>query len=258
MTAVATIEKTEKKGITALLSSEEAKSRIVPMLVGTGLTAEDYPRVMGEAYLAASENPEILQCTPASIIRAIARAVGWGLTIGETVHLVPFNQNVGTKEEPKWEKRLKAIQDYKGKIELIVNAGGARSIDAQVVYEKEEFDYVGGSRPEITHRMARRAADRGKMIGAYAIAHHGFNHVPTIKWMTIDEIDAIRKRNSKSWKEGECTPWWARKCAVHQLAKMLPKNARLAKVMRAIDEDEDFDLPVGEPVAVVAAPAGEE
>lgn len=246
-----TVTPIDRKGITGLLRSDEARLRIEPMLRGV-----EYDRVVGEAYLAAGENPDILSCTPASIIRAVARAVSWGLAIGETVHLVPFNQNVGTKQEPRWEKRLKAIQDYKGKIELVVGCGAAKAIDAQVVYEKEPFDYAQGSQPSVRHIPARSEKERGAMLGAYAIAHHGYSRPPHVVYLTVAEVDTIRQKYSKQWKDGPVPPWYMRKTAVHQLAKMLPKNPRLAGVLKVLDEDEteiDEELS-GAPVTTVPAP----
>lgn len=249
-TAVAT---TDKKGVTALILSDEAKARIVPLLPH----GVDIARIAGEVNLAVGMNPEILQCTPASIIRAVGRAVTWDLTIGETVHLVPFNVNVAPKgQEPKWEKRLQAIQDYKGKIELIIRAGAAKSIDTQVVYAKETFEYEGGTEPFLRHKPATKLQDRGELLGAYAIADHGFNRKPTIRWMLLSDIDAIRKKHSKQWKNDACPPWYAMKTAVHQLAKLLPKNPRMAAVLKAFEEEEiEEALPDTGPVAVQDPPA---
>lgn len=248
-TAVAPVD---RKGITALLETKEARTRIEPMLRGV-----DYNRVMGEVYLACGENPEIIECTPTSIIRAVARAVSWGGEIGTDVHLVPFNVKVSKKgEDDRWEKRVKPIQDYKFKAELIVRCGGARSIDAQVVYADEPFEYTQGTAPAIMHKPARNTKDRGAMIGAYAIAHHGALRVPSIVYLTLDEIDAIRLKHSKQWKQGACPPWYARKTCVNQLAKLLPKSPKLALVMKVLEEDE---TEVGEqqldPANEVQAPA---
>jgi phage RecT family recombinase len=257
MTSVATIP-ADRKGITALLKSEDARARIEPMLRGV-----EYERVMGEVYLAAGENPEILACTPQSIIRAVARACGWGLVIGEQAYLVPFNVKVSKKgEDDRWEKRLTAIQGYQGKIELILAAGGAKAIRAQVVYAKEPFDYEDGTSPWIKHRPAPNAKDRGPLLGVYAIADHGYNRPPHIKYLTVEEVDADRQKFSKQWKAGPVPVWYMLKTAVHRLAKLLPKNPRMQKALATLEDDEnDAEIeapngaPAGEPVATIPAPA---
>lgn len=258
MTAAVKAESTalalvETKGVVALLESDQARAVIEPMLP----RGVEYRRVMQEVYLAGKENPEILQCTPASIIRAVAKAESWGLTIGDTVHLVPFNVKVSKRgEQDRWEKRLKAVQDYKGKIELIVGAGAARAVNAECVYENEHFELELGTHPTLRHRPERQEAKRGTLIGAYAYADLGQRYQPIVKWMPVAEIDEIRKSHSKQWKEGPLKPWYARKTVVHQLAKMLPKNARMLQVLKAFEEEElELVEELGAPVATVPAPA---
>lgn len=251
----------DPKALKSLLQTEEARARITPMLRGVS-----YDRILGEVFLVTSDSPAILQCTPGSIVGAVARACSWGLAIGETVHLVPFNTKVKglNGQKDRWEMRCKAVQDYKGKIELIVAAGGAKSINAQCVYEKEHFEYLAGTSPQIIHRPAMKASERGALIGAYAVGDHGAGRAQSVVWMPLADIDAIRLSHSKQWKEGACPPWYARKCAVHQLAKMLPKSALVAKAMKRLLEDEtEIDdvvtddvggaRPASEPVAVQSA-----
>jgi recombination protein RecT len=248
-TAVATVP---RSAVAKVLDTDAARSVILPLLAN----GVDFARVVQETYLAAKENPEILACTQESVVRAVAKAVSWDLVIGETVHLVPFNVKVSKKDEKpeRWEKRLKAVQDYKGKIELIVRAGVARSVNAECVYEHDLFDMELGSHPFIRHRPEMDVAKRGNILGAYAAADLGQRHQPVIKWMPVGEIEQIRKQHSKQWKDGALKPWYARKTVVHQLAKVLPKNARLAEVLRAFNEDGDLGELQETPVATVGAP----
>jgi recombinational DNA repair protein RecT len=209
-TAVATIP---KSAVAKLLDTDAARSVILPLL-GDGVA---FSRVVQETYLAAKENPEILECTQESVVRAVAKAVSWDLAIGETVHLVPFNVKVSKQgEQDRWEKRLKAMQDYKGKIELIVRAGVARSVSAECVYENELFQLELGSHPFLRHQPSRDVAGRGKMLGAYAVADLGQRHQPVIKYMPAGEIDAIAPRTRSSGRGASCRagtrarPWCTR------------------------------------------------
>lgn len=249
-TAVATVP---RNAVAKLLDTDAARQIIMPLL-GQGA---DYGRVMQETYLAVRENPDILECTKESIVRAVAKAVSWDLVIGETVHLVPFNVKISRQgEQDAWEKRLKAVQDYKGKVELIVRSGSARSISAECVYAGDFFEMELGTHPMIRHRPEMDPAKRGAMLGAYAAADLGQRHQPVVKWMTVAEVEEIRSKHSKQWKRGELPPWYARKTAVHQLAKLLPKNPRLAAVLRAFEEEEleEFATVDTGPVATVPAP----
>lgn len=239
-TAVATVEKEQ---VLRLLDHPRVQNRIAPLL---GIGA-DYGIVKTEVWCAIQQNPEIAECTEVSVVQAIANAVGTGLIIGKGVHLVPFNVKVSKRGEPdKWEKRLQAILDYKGKVELIVRTGAARSIVAKCVYANERFVYEEGLVPNIEHTPITDAAKRGKMVAAYAFARLPGNVDPLIVVMGIADIEAIRAK-SKQWspnKVAECPYWYAEKTVVHRLAKSLPATPRLALALRALQTMDDDAVPL--------------
>ncbi|MDB4892194.1 MAG: RecT protein [Gemmatimonadetes bacterium] len=242
------------RGLVGLLESEQARQIIEPMLP----PGVDYRRVVQEVYMAGKDNPDLLTCTRESIVRAVARAESWGLTIGETVHLVPFNVKVKEQgQADRWEKRCQALQDYKGKIELIVRSGSARSVDADNVYENDLFEYEQGAHPICRHRPVLDPAKRGAFLGSYALARLRFGNVK-VTFVPASEIEAVRQRYSKQWKNGELPYWYGPKTAVHRLAKMLPKSEKLARVMKAFLEEELDEQLVGVidngPIATLGAP----
>src|SRR6185312_14706810 len=71
-----------------ILESTKTQERVVPFL-RQGDT--DYARVAAAVRLYAQMHPDILGCTGASIQAAIIKVAQWGLEIGETAHLVPYN-----------------------------------------------------------------------------------------------------------------------------------------------------------------------
>lgn len=232
--------------LTELFSHERAK-RIITPLLPRGVT---YEEIYAETAHAVARNPELLECTPMSLIHAIGRAVATGLVIGETVHLVPYNQKVSKKGEPdRWEKRCQKITDYKGEIELIIRSGGARNIYGAAVYANEiagqhggKFLYEEGTEPRIVHVPILDPRKRGAMEGAYAVANVTQTLIKTV-WVHITRINEIRA-DSKGWKKLEVTPdWYAMKTAIHALAKVLPKSPKTMAVFRAMDE-ETMDVPL--------------
>jgi cyclic pyranopterin phosphate synthase len=72
MTAVATVPATEPKGIAATLLHPAAVARIAPFLP-EGTNVE---RVVAAAQLAVMKLPAIADCTPQSIVLAVARIAG--------------------------------------------------------------------------------------------------------------------------------------------------------------------------------------
>jgi phage RecT family recombinase len=256
-----------RQQVSAILLSDEAKTQIAPLL-SPGISLE---RVVSTIYQVVADNPELLECTPASLIMAVGKGVKWDLEFGETVHLVPFNVKVSKKgQADRWEKRAKAIRDYKGDIELVVRSGAARAVDAQCFYENEPFKYEQGTSPYIEHHPIVDGVKRGKMLGAYAWARISVRDPIKIAVMSVAEIDKIRQEKSKSWKEGPLPDWYARKTMVHQVTKAIPKNPKLAEVLRQFEEeiipDAEFEVltngaakptasAASEPTAASPAPA---
>lgn len=230
-----------RQKVTDILLSDEARNQIAPLLPH-GISLE---RVVSTIHAVVAENEKLLECTPASLIMAVSKGVKWDLEFGETVYLVPFDVKVSVKGKPdRWEKRAKAIRDYKGDIELVVGSGAARAVDAQCFYENEFFKYEQGTSPFIEHRPIVDVVKRGKMLGAYGWARISVHSIK-IAVMSVEEIDKIRQEKSKSWKEGPLPDWYARKTLVHQVTKAIPKNPRLAKVLKDFEE-EDTEIPDAE------------
>lgn len=197
-----------------------------------------FERVMAEALSAIMENPKLLDADAKTLVLAVARIAGWGLTIGEKAYLIPY------------KGKVKAVRDYKGSAELVINAGGARFIDAFNFYANERFEHEQGGTPSVKHTPLP-PSKRGALIGSYAVAIIGANLPPKIKVMYNEEIDAIRKKNSHEWKDGKLDElpghFYGPKTCVHQICKMLPSNPRMEKVLASFDNEEvipdaDFEI----------------
>lgn len=246
-----------RQQVASILLSDEAKQQIIPLLPH-GVSLE---RVVSTIHQVVADNPEILECTPASIIMAVGKGVKDDLEFGETVHLVPFRTKVSKRGQPdRYEMRAKALRDWKGDIQMVKDSGAARDLDAQCFYEKEHFIYHQGTSPYIEHQPIVDTVARGKLLGAYAWALISQRQPLKVVVMSMAEIDKIRQEKSKSWKEGELPDWYARKTMIHQIAKRLPKNRRLAPILERFDEeditDAEFEVePVSEPAQPVTATA---
>ena len=196
-TAVATTSQVEPPAkpyalsspIAKILQSPEALALLIP-LVPHGVELE---QLLFEVVKAATNNPEIQDCTHASIIQAVGTAIQSGLVIGKTIHLVPVNKKVGNG----YEKRLECWTDYKGDIELVIWSGAARHVDAQCVYEGDYFEFEQGDSPRVVHRPA--LTNRGAIIATYCIAYlNGTGTLKKVVVMPLEDIEKVRK-NSKQW-----------------------------------------------------------
>ncbi|HEY7236554.1 MAG TPA: recombinase RecT [Gemmatimonadaceae bacterium] len=260
-TAVATVESSVERPAVPyvlrsrtaeILNTDEARAQIAPFIP----RGVDFNQVMLEVHRCATNVPEILECTPPSIIQAVGQAVQTGLTIGKTIHLVPVSVSVGKGDDKRYEKRLQAWTDYKGDIELVLWSGAARHIDAHAVYQHDVFDYDLGDNPFVKHKPVLDSSKRGPIIGGYCIAF--LNASGTLKKITVLSIADVEKvrAKSKQWNPDKvkvCPDWYVEKTCVHRNCKTLPKNPRLASVIAMMDAREAHDR--GEDFTVELDPA---
>lgn len=234
--------------------------RRIEALLPKGVTLDT---VLAEAELAARDNPELLRCTGESLLRSTCRILQWGLQIGVTAYLVPYNTKVPGKqgEADRWEKRSTAVMGYTGLAELLYASGMVRGLDVKEVYAGDKFSYRHGLDPMLEHEPCGDPAARGAITYAYAIIrlpHHHF----VFDVMSAADIDAIRQKFSKQWKGGALPYWYAQKTVLKRAAKLLPKSPQLRAFFSKVgglDEDVDTsdtaDAPdLGEPADVTDVP----
>ena len=219
MTAVATTtEKAPAQIVAGIIGSPAAAARIGAFLP-EGVNVD---RVIAAAQLSVMKLPAIAECTPQSIVLACARIAQWGLEIGDTAHLVPFG------------RECTPVPDYRGLVEMIVRSGAARSVEARLVREGDEFRYAYGTAKFIEHRP--NAKSSAPITHAYAIANLRFQAFDFVV-LDREEIEAVRAK-SKQWAKGalEACAWYAKKTAVRRVVNLIPKNPKLAEVLRSLEE----------------------
>lgn len=188
----------------------------------------DPEAVIAQLWVASQKQPDLLRATPTSLVSAVSFAISTGGVIGRDVNLLVF----GTEATPHIH--------YKYEAELVVAAGGARSLDMNNVHKHDVFKEVKGSHPQLVHEMPPLGQDRGPIIGSYAIAYFGANVPP--RWVTLplEKIEKIRAK-SKAWSKGPMPDWYGMKTAMHQVVKILPKNPKLAALLRNLQQASDVD-----------------
>jgi len=177
---------------------------------------------------SVQRNPVLLDCEPTSVINSFITMAELNLMPSEVsgeAYVLPYN------------KVAQFQLGYQGLVTLFYRAG-AKSITAEIVYEKDDFTQENG---EIKHKADPFNDDRGKAIGAYVIVE--LQAGGKIKEaMSKKQILDMGKRFSKSftskyspWKE-ENDPrlWMWKKTVLKQVAKLVPKNETIYK---AIAED---------------------
>jgi recombination protein RecT len=179
-------------------------------------------RLTTGALVAVQRNPALARCTPISIATALAQVAQWGLDVGVTAHLVPYGAD------------CTAIADYKGYIELILESRLVAAVHSGAVHEGDEWYYELGLDQKLRHIPKGGRKDR-PVTHAYCIIRLK-SGMDILEVMAAEDIDAIRQKHSKSWKQGPLPAWYARKTVIRQAAKMAPKSNRLSRLMA--DDDE--------------------
>jgi phage RecT family recombinase len=204
---------------------------VIQSVAAKAITPERMVRLV---CVAATKDPKLAECTPISILRAMASAAECGLEVcsgANEGYLVPYNVKVKRNGKEEWESQAQFIPGYQGMVKKAIESGKVRNIEARVVYAKDQFDYELGVTPTIKHRPYL-GADRGEILAVYAVAFLP-NGSTQFEVMAKDEIDAIMKRG----KEKSFSPWksdyseMARKTVVRRLYKYIPKSKAMADLL---------------------------
>lgn len=214
------------------------------------LTEEQLEQAMRRAL---RKTPDLAWCDPASVVKAVQEAIGLQLDftgINGSGYLLPF------KHECTF------VAGYKGMIDLAVSAGACKSINANVVFEADAFEYEEGSDGHIRHRPSLQQ-DRGAPICVYAIAAlpNGGEVRQVLPWWQVMEYktrSAGARSSSSPWnsKHERDVHWMGMKTAIRQLFKLLPSNvARNAALLRMLNRDDQIDAEEGEIIDIPRAPS---
>ena len=204
------------------------------------LTPERFTRMV---LSAISTTPKLAECTPQSFLGAMMTAAQLGVepntALGQA-YIIPF-RNHGVMEA--------SFQlGYKGLIDLAYRSGEVSIIQAQVVYENDEFEYELGIDPKLKHIPATK--DRGSAVAYYAMfktkdGGYGF------EVMSADDVSAHAKRYSKSYGDG---PWqtnfdeMAKKTVLKKVLKYAPLKSDF---VRGIAQDETVKTKIDEDMYAV-------
>lgn len=183
----------------------------------------DADRMARLALTVIRQTPALARCTPESFAGALLTASALGLEPGVNgeAYLVPHG------------RECTLIVGYQGYAKLFWQHPLAEHLDAQAVYEGDDFDYAYGLDPFLRHKPA--AEKKGNPTHYYAVAKLSTGARAFVV-LTADEVKALRQgKVGPSGSIVDPMRWMERKTAVRQLVKMLPKSPNLA---RALDVDE--------------------
>ena len=193
------------------------------------ITPERFTRM---ALSALNATPKLKECSQMSFLGALMNAAQLGLEpntpLGQA-YLIPF------KNKGKLECQFQI--GYKGLIDMVYRNENIQTVQAQCVYENDEFEYELGLEPKLIHKPA--LTDRGSLILVYALwksknGGYGF------EVMSKENIDAHARKFSQSFGSSY-SPWktnyeeMAKKTVIKKCLKYAPVKSDF---VRATSNDE--------------------
>jgi recombination protein RecT len=202
-------------------------------------------RISRIALTSIRMNPKLLECSELSLLGAVLQSAQLGLepNVMGQCYLIPY-KNKGVME-------VQFQIGYLGLINLFYRSSEAQTLQAQVVYENDVFEYEFGLDPKIIHKP-RTKGSRGEAIAYYAIAklkNGGFG----FEVMSVDDVKAHATKYSQSYKNGYSSPWktdfdaMALKTVIKRALKYMPKSIEIERALAADESireyaDDAFDI----------------
>ena len=218
-----------------------AVSNVLPRV---GLTPEALFRTaMSQIY----RNPLLQECDKMSVMRAIVEAAALGLSFSlGRAYLVPFNNTVKDKRTGREFKRMEAtlIPGYQGLADVARRSGEIASINAQAVYEGDEFSWEFGLKEDKLSHRPLGDPDPNKVTHSYAVVRFkdgGYQ----VRVLTRKQIEKVRQM-SKSPN----SPMWVKsfdeaaiKTVVKKVLKLCPASPELVRAIALDNRVETGEAP---------------
>lgn len=183
--------------------------------------------------------PRLAQCTQPSFGGALMTCAQLGLEPGVTgeAYLIPRKNGRLSRAAGRDVYEVQLTIGYQGMAKLFWQSPLAKSLDAQAVYENDDFEYEYGLNPALRHRPSLQ--ERGDAIAYYSVAtlvNGGFAFIV----LSRSDVEKIRIRSNAGTGDRD-SPWktdydeMSKKTCLRRMFKLLPKSPELA---RALSQDE--------------------
>lgn len=201
-------------------------------------------RFVAGAKMAVSLQPDLLQCTPESLLLALFKAARAGIDVSGGF--------LGHGALVKYGNECQFIPMYRGLVALAVVTGVVQDMTPILIHEKDHFVPHEGNRGEIEHVpyiIRKRGDSRGEVIGAYTrvLLPSGTKIIKGLLYLDdIDRVESNVKAKNSPWNGPH---------RVEQIKKTTIKNAwktlgtpssdqaqYMAAALQADTEAEGYDV----------------
>jgi len=239
----------------------QAQKPAFEMALGKYMTGDRFVRI---ALTIMRQNPELGSCEPASLLGALMQSAQLCLepnTPTGQAYVIPYKNRKRNIIEAQFQI------GYKGLIDLFYRSPQSKSLQANVVYENDHFEYEYGLNPKLEHKPAN--GDRGAVTHYYAVAHlknGGFG-------FDVRSVEAIKSHANKysvAYQKGFNSPWksdfdsMALKTVIKSALKLMPKSIELSNALNSDEtikefNENDFDMSIvpGKQIEIIDSETGE-
>lgn len=142
--------------------------------------------------------------------------------------------------------RITFMPSYMGLVDMLLNNGLVRKIEAHPVFEGEEFEVTFGTNAHLHHvPNPWGIRDKDHLKGCYYYVELS-DGTPMYDTMSLEEIEAIRKRSPSSG-QGKQSPWdtdyieMAKKSLIRRAFKAVPKGSISEDKLKVVEVAFDYD-----------------
>lgn len=155
------------------------------------------------------DKPDLQQCTKLSLYGCFLDMAVNGLSFDPAMkhaYVVSFNTNVGTKQQPKWEKRATLMISGYGELSMRIRQNQLKYADNPIlVYEGDEFRHGTKDGKVFLDHVAAFPRKSDNIIACY-IRLERIDSSVDYKVLSIEEIMKLKAfskdPNSKAWTDG--------------------------------------------------------
>jgi recombination protein RecT len=190
-------------------------------------------RFMTSAVEYVRRTPKLLECDKPSLMMAFLQSAQFRFLpsgVSGEAYVIPYGS------------QAKFQIGYQGVITLLYRTERVSTINAQIIYQNDEFEYLEGLDPKLIHKPAMFGKPRGEAIGVYAVAQMKdggkiFKVMDKNAVMAIKNLSKAKNVKDSPWNsDRDPEKWMWKKSCLLQLSKLLPKTPDLQK---AIEKDMD-------------------
>ena len=181
---------------------------------------------------AIDKNTKLAECSMQSVQDSIINVAAIGLSLNPAMqyaYLVPE----AIKVNNRWVQQCNLKVSFKGLLKIANDSGSIMWAKADVVKEKDVFEYRGPcSQPE--HRFNAFKTDRGKTIGSYCIAKTCEGDI-LVDLIDAEELQKIRGAAKTTMVWDQWFDEMAKKAAIKRASKQWPRKGNSERIDKAIE-----------------------